>query len=124
MPTKGIRLNQEIQGTVAGEGHRRMVILPEGCEIALIGKVAGHPEMVKVRWDGQTAWLFAVDFEARTNFESPSSDETPLLARATSVGGDTPEPNRKRVQTNTRRKIDLTLTPRVRRFNAAGRELF
>ena len=71
-----MRLNQETQGTVAEKGHRRTVILPEGCEIALLGHVAGHPEMVKVRWEGQTVWLFAIDFEARTKFESPISDET------------------------------------------------
>ena len=52
MPTKNVRLNQETQGTVAGEGHRRMVMLPEGCEIALVGQVAGHPEMVEVSWNG------------------------------------------------------------------------
>ena len=111
MPTKSIRLNQETQGTVAGGGHRRMVVLPEGCEIALIGQVAGHPEMVKVRWDGQTVWLFVVDFEARTNFECPRSDETPPLARATSVDADTPEPNKAKVPTNTRRKTALSESP-------------
>ena len=110
-----MRLNQETQGIVAEKGNRRMVILPQGCEIALLGHVAGHPEMVKVRCDGQTVWLFAIDFEART------SDETPPFASATSVG-DTPEPDKAKVQTNTRGKT--VLTPRVRRFNAAGREVF
>ena len=121
MPTKSIRLNQETQGTVAGEGHRRMVVLPEGCEISLIGQVAGHPEMVKVRWGSQTVWLFAIDFEARTKFEAPSSDDLPPLARATSVGAGTPEPEAM-MPINTQHKT--ALTPRVRRFNAAGRELF
>ena len=122
MPSKSVRLNQETQGTVAGEGHRTMVKLPEGCEIALVGPVAGHPEMVEVRWDGQSVWLFAIDFEARTNFESTTSDDTPPLARATSVGAGTLEPNNTQAPTNTRRKT--AGTPRVRRFNAAGRELF
>ena len=121
MPTKSVRLNQETQGTVAGEGHRTMVKLPEGTEIALVGPVAGHPEMVEVRWDGQSVWLFAIDFEARTKFESLGSDEIPPLARATSVGAGTPEPNKAKVQANTRHKT--APTPRVRRFNAAGREL-
>ena len=89
MPTKSVRLNQETQGTMAGEGHRTMVKLPEGTEIALVGPAAGHPEMVEVRWDGQSVWLFAIDFEARTKFESPSGDEIPPLARATSVGAGT-----------------------------------
>ena len=80
-----------------------MVVLPEGCEISLVGQVAGHPELVEVRWDGQTVWLFAIDFEARTKFESPSSDATPRLA-------------------STEQKT--AQAPRVRRFNAAGRELF
>jgi len=119
MPTKNVRLNQETQGTVAGEGHRMMIKLPEGSEIALVGPVAGHPEMVEVRWDGQSVWLFAIDFEARTNFESPTIDDTPPLARATSVGAGTAEPNQ--APTNTRHKTSLN--PRVRRFNAAGREL-
>ena len=39
MPTKSVRLNQETQGTVAGEGHRTMVKLPEGSEIALVVRV-------------------------------------------------------------------------------------
>ena len=121
MPTKSVRLNQETQGTVAGEGHRTMVKLPEGSEIALVGPVAGHPEMVEVRWDGQSVWLFAIDFEARTNFESPTSAEIPPLAKATSVGAGTPESNKAKAPTNTRHKTSLN--PRVRRFNAAGREL-
>ena len=121
MPTRSVRLNQETQGTVAGEGHRTMVKLPEGTEIALVGPVAGHPEMVEVRWDGQSVWLFAIDFEARTNFESPTSAEIPPLAKATSVGAGTAEPNKAQAPTNTRHKTSLN--PRVRRFNAAGREL-
>jgi hypothetical protein len=121
MPTKSVRLNQETQGTVAGEGHRTMVKLPEGSEIALVGPVAGHPEMVEVRWDGESVWLFAIDFEARTKFESPTSDDIPPLARATSVGAGTPESNNAKAPTNTRHKTSLN--PRVRRFNAAGREL-
>ena len=121
MPTKSVRLNQETQGTVAGEGHRIMIKLPEGSEIALVGPAAGHPEMVEVRWDGQSVWLFAIDFEARTNFESPTSAEIPPLAKATSVGAGTPESNKVKAPTNTRHKT--AGTPRVRRFNAAGREL-
>lgn len=116
MPTKSVRLNQETQGTVAGEDHRTMVQLPEGSEIVLVGPVAAHPEMVEVRWDGQSVWLFAIDFEART-----TSDDAPPLARATSVGAGTPEPNNAKAPTNTRRKT--AGNPRVRRFNAAGREL-
>ena len=87
MPSKSVRLNQETQGTVAGEGHRTMVKLPEGSEIVLVGPVAGHPEMVEVRWDGQSVWLFAIDFEARTKFESPTSEDTPPLARARATSG-------------------------------------
>ena len=121
IPTNSMRLNRETQGTIAGESHRRMVVLPEGCEIAFVGQVAGHPEMVEVRWDGESVWLFAIDFEARAKFESPTSD-LPPLARATSDRAGTPKPNKAKVQTNTRR--NTALTPRVRRFNAAGRELF
>ena len=80
-----------------------MVVLPEGCEITLVGPVAGHPEMFEVSWNGQSVWIFAIDFEARTKFESPSSDETPPLV-------------------STEQKT--APAPRVRRFNAAGRELF
>src|SRR5260221_5300625 len=104
MPTNSMRLNQDTPGTVAGEGHRRMVLLPEGCEIAFLGHVAGHPEMVEVRWDGESVWLFAIDFEARAKFESPSSDDVPPLARATSVGAGAPKPDKAKVLTNTPRK--------------------
>jgi hypothetical protein len=126
MPTKRVRLNQETQGTVAGEGHRTMVKLPEGSEIALVGPVAGHPEMVEVSWNGQSAWIFAIDFEARTNFEAPNSGDRPPLARAKSVGAGTPEPEANtpteaKIPANTQHKT--ARTPRVRRFNAAGREL-
>ena len=100
-----------------------MVVRPEGCEIALIGQVAGHPEVVEVRWSGQKVWLFAIDFEARTTFEAPSREEIPPLAKVTSVEAVTPEPNPNKEQaTNTPR--ETVLTPKVRRFNAAGRELF
>ena len=92
MLNKSIRLNQETQGTVAEEGHRRILKLPQGCEIALIGPVDGHTDMVEVNWDRQVIWIFAIDFEERT---APAVTEQKTLP-----------------------------TPRVRRFNAAGRELF
>ena len=130
MSTKSLRLNQETQGTVAGEGHRSMVKLPEGSEIALVGPVVGHPEMVEVRWNGQSVWIFAIDFEARTKFEAPDSDDRPPLARAKSVGAGTPEPEAHIIpNTPTEAKMPADTqqktarTPRVRRFNAAGREL-
>ena len=66
-----------------------MVVLPEGSEIAFVGQVAGNPEMVEVRWHGESVWLFAIDFEERAKFESPSSD-IPPLARAISVGAGRP----------------------------------
>jgi hypothetical protein len=89
-----------------------MIKLPEGSEIALVGPVAGHPEMVEVRWDVQSIWLFAIDFEART--EDEASDEASEAASelSTSIVAKTPATTRP------------AGVPRVRRFNAAGRELF
>ena len=116
MATKSLRLNQETPGTVAGEGHRGMVVLPEGCEIALVGQVAEYPEMVEVSWNGQAVWIFAIDFEARTK------DDARPSTRATSVGGGTES------EAHIKLKIPANTqpagTPRARRFNSAGRELF
>jgi hypothetical protein len=110
---KSFRLNQETHGTVAGECHRIMIAIPEGSEILLVGQVAEQPESVEVLWNGQSVWLFASDFRARA-----IEDATIVpLTRAVSVGGD-------------ERKVGIPAdvknpgTPKIRRFNAAGRELF
>src|SRR5665213_734417 len=112
MATKSFRLNQETSGTVAAEGHRSFVKLPEGSEIAFIGQVAEHPEMVEVRWQGQSVWIFAIDFEARTKEQA--------LTKAASVGAIGPEPDNNRTEAPA--KTAQNPTPRVRRFNSAGRE--
>jgi hypothetical protein len=116
MATKSFRLNQETSGTVAAEGHRSFVKLPEGSEIALIGPVAEHPEMVEVSWQAQSIWIFAIDFEARTKEQA--------LTKAASVGAIEPGPDHKaRTEAPAQTTQNLTSTPRVRRFNSAGREL-
>ena len=123
MPTNSLRLSQETQGTVTGEGRRAIIKLPEGSEIALIGQVAEHPEMVEITWNAQSVWIFAIDFEARTK------DDAHLLTRATSVGAGSPEP-KPDINVNVRTEAPANIvqktvpTPRVRRFNSAGRELF
>ena len=66
MAIQSLRLNHETQGTVAEEGHRTIIKLPEGSEIAFVGQVAEHPELVEVSWKGQSVWIFAIDFETRT----------------------------------------------------------
>jgi hypothetical protein len=125
--TGSLRLRQETQGTVAEEGHRRIVKLPEGSEIAFVRSVAEHPEMVEVSWQGQSVWIFAVDFEARTK-----EDARPLT-KAMSVGSNGPEPGTEtdikahaptgaRTPVNTEQKT--AGAPTVRRFNSSGRELF
>ena len=116
MGAKSFRLNQETSGTVVAEGHRTFVHLPEGSEIEFTGPVAEHPEMVEVSWNGQSVWMFAIDFEARTNQET--------LTKAASVGADGPEPYIKaRTETPAETAQNSAPTPRVRRFNSAGREL-
>ena len=117
MATESLRLNQETQGTVAAEGHRRIIKLPEGSEIALVGQVAEHPELVEVSWKGQSVWIFAIDFEARTKEKT--------LTRAASIGASGPESHIKARTEAPASTVQNTLrTPRVRRFNSAGRELF
>ena len=116
MATKSLRLNQETSGTVVAEGRRTFVKLLEGSKIALIGPVAEHPEMVEVSWKGQSVWIFAIDFEARTKEET--------LTKAASVGASGPEPDIKaRTEAPAKTAQNRTPTPRVRRFNSAGREL-
>ena len=123
MATKSLRLNQQTQGTVAGESHRKIVLLPEGSKIALVGQVAEHPEMVEVSCNRQSVWIFAIDFEARTK------DNARPSTRATSVGADRTESEAGiKLNTLTEPKMPANTqparTPRVRRFNSAGRELF
>jgi hypothetical protein len=122
MATRSLRLNQETQGTVAGESRRKMVLLPEGSKIALIGQIAEHPEMVEVSWNGQSVRIFAIDFEARTK------DDARPLAKATSVGDRTESEAGIKLNTLIEPKIPANTpparSPRVRRFNSAGRELF
>jgi len=71
--------------------------------------------MVEAIRDGQSVWLFAIDFDART--EERTSDEASGEASetaelSTSIVAKTPATTRP------------AGAPRVRRFNAAGRELF
>ncbi len=108
MATKSLRISQETQGTVAREGQRIIVMLPEGSEIVLVGQVAEHPEMVEVNWNGQAVWVFAIDFEERTKDEASKAD----IKLSTSKEAKMPATNQ------------LASTPKVRRFNSAGRELF
>lgn len=116
MATKSLHLNQETSGTVVAEGHRTFVKLPEGSEIALLGPVAEHPEMVEVSWKGQSVWIFAIDFEARTKEQA--------LTKAASAGAGGPEPdNKARTEAPAKSAHNPTPSPRVRRFNSAGREL-
>jgi hypothetical protein len=104
-------------GDRAGESHREIVLLPEGSRIALVGPVAEHPEMVEVSWNEQAVWIFAIDFEART--------KEGKLTRAASVGVSGPELDVKaRTQAPASTAQNTIQTPRVRRFNSAGRELF
>ena len=112
MANKGLRLSQETQGTVAEGGHRTIVMLHEGSEIALVGQVAEHPEMVEVSWNGQSVWVFAIDFEERTKDEV--SDEASKAASELSTSIEVKMPA----------TTQPAGTPRVRRFNSAGRELF
>ena len=111
MAAPSLRLNQETQGTVAEEGRRQIIKLPEGSEIALVGQVAEHPDMVEVTWEGQSVWIFAIDFEERTKGNARP------LTKAASVGGEFQADINTGTATPTR-------TPRVRRFNSAGKEIF
>ena len=123
MATKTLLLNQETQGTMAEEGRRTIIKLPEGSEITLVGQVVDHPEMVEVTWKGQSVWIFAIDFAARTK------DDACPSARAMSVGAGAPKSEADiivNVPTKTPASTDhrTVRTTRVRRFNSAGRELF
>jgi hypothetical protein len=115
MMNKSFRLNQETQGTVAGRSHRIKVAIPEGSEIALVGPVAEQPESVEVLWKGQSVWLFATDFKMRTNGDKIAIAVP--LTKAASVGGGAVAPPVARNRCN-------PPAPKIRRFNAAGRELF
>ncbi len=110
---KNYRLNKETQGTVAGVSQRTIVGIPACDAIMLVGPVVEKPELVEVLWEGQSVWLFATDFNARA-----IEDGTVLpLTSAASVDDDMPE-----VGMNA--EVNNSSTPKIRRFNAAGRELF
>lgn len=123
MAAKTLLLHQETQGTMAEEGRRTIIKLPAGSEITLVGQVVEHPEMVEVTWKGQSVWIFAIDFAARTK------DDVCPSALAMSVGGGAPQleadinlnPSTETPASAEHRTVG---TPRVRRFNSAGRELF
>jgi hypothetical protein len=123
MATKTLLLHQETQGTMTEEGRRTIIKLPEGSEITLVGQVVEHPELVEVTWKGQSVWIFAIDFEARTK------DDARPSARAMSVGADAPQPEadinlNASTETPASAEHRTVRTLRVRRFNSAGRELF
>ena len=105
------------------EGRRTIIKLPEGSEVTLVGQVVEHPELVEVTWKGQSVWIFAIDFEARTK------DDALPSVRAMSVGADAPIPEadinlNAPTETPASAEHRTVRTPRVRRFNSAGRELF
>ncbi len=104
------------------EGRRSIIKLPEGSEIGLIGQVTEHPELVEVTWNGQSVWIFAIDFESRTK------DDADPSARAMSVGASAPNPESDitlaaPTETPATAENKTVRTPGVRRFNSAGREL-
>jgi hypothetical protein len=110
-------------GNHVWRGRRTIIKLPEGSEITLVGQVVDHPEMVEVTWKGQSVWIFAIDFAARTE------DVARPKTRAISVGAGAPKweadiivnvPTKTPAGTEHR----TFRTTRVRRFNSAGRELF
>ncbi len=109
---------------MAGEGRRTIIKLPEGSEIVLVGQVVEHPELVEVTWKGQSVWIFAIDFEARTK------DDAPPSTRAMSVGAGALKPeadinvNLPLTENPASAEHRTVRSPRVRRFNSAGRELF
>lgn len=123
-------LNQATQGTIAGPSHRTIISLPEGSEIVPIRQVPQHPEMIEVLWEGQSVWLFAIDFDARTKDGSIPQP----LARAALFGDGTPSaeastdtevnsPVNLEAESFVSNKETTRATPKVRRFNASGREL-
>src|SRR5579862_8943376 len=123
MATRTFLLHQETQGTMEGEGRRTIIKLPEGSEIVLVGQVVEHPELVEVTWKGQSVWIFAIDFEVRTK------DDARPSTRAMSVGAGAPKPEagiNLNVPTENPASAErkTVRSPRVRRFNSAGRELF
>jgi hypothetical protein len=123
MATRTLLLHRETQGTVAEEDRRAIIKLPQGTEIALVGQVVEHPELVEVTWKGQSVWIFAIDFEARTKDDPPPSTR----AMSAGVGGPKPEADiNVNVPTETPASAEHRTvgSPRVRRFNSAGRELF
>src|SRR5260221_859364 len=104
---KNYRLNTEAYGTIAGTPHRVIVVRPEGSVITLVGPVEEKSDEIEVLWEGKVVWLFAEDFAARTTESGIACPQ----AKAASVEESKPEGTEK------------SSLPKVRRFNASGREL-
>ena len=104
---KTLRLTRGVCGTIAGNPHRVIVTVPKGSVLSLVGPVEGKPDEVEVLWAGKSVWLFGSDLDARTTNDLPAQDPGASIADGDKVQ-ETKKPD----------------PPKVRRFNAAGRELF
>jgi hypothetical protein len=100
------RIREQLRGTVQGEFHRVIDTIPAGSLVALIGPVVNGSNQVEVLWEGRSFWLFEVDFRDQV---------TQLTEEASAPAAKLPSHPQQE---------DSQSTVRVRRFNAAGRELF
>ena len=105
-------LSYETSCTGAGTEHRTIVMIPAGSTISLIAPVQNESEFVEVAWNGQRLRMFAYDFAERAEPESPEESNT----MAAPAGADSDKDEKSVSVTN-----DGFV--KVRRFNAAGREL-
>jgi hypothetical protein len=107
MATKYL-LSRTVRGTVRGPEHRILIEIPEGTVVSLIGPVEDDPRFVEILWDGQSAQIFASDFDAiATHCEMNSF-------RASAGASDGAVHQGQSAQSS---------EVKVRRFSSSGREL-
>lgn len=111
-------LSQETRCTTVDSGRTTVVIVPKGSLLSVIGPAPDAPHFVEIRWQDRTVRMFSADFSERASAASPASgDITPASSTLP------PAPPLKLPAIRDSQGRDSQVQVKVRRFNAAGREL-
>ncbi len=132
---KTYRLGKEMRGTVSLGTRRVIKTLPASTLLELVGPVEGNASEVEVLWEGQSIRVFEQDFSDRAIEVCDDSDMSDESSKAQSGVGEPPSGTTRAPAQPSFQPVGGPPSPgglkpanpahpKIRRFNAAGRELF
>ena len=107
-------LSQDTRCTTVQAGRTTLVTVPKGSLLSVLGPARDEPQFIEIRWQKQTIRMFAVDFSERVlaSAEGVAAASSPPLPKPRMEEPAAPES-----------RVQAQAPVKVRRFNAAGREL-